>query len=74
MIVLSVLGSAVLIGLIARRLQPDWTALAVLAWLANPLVIMEFGADGHNDAPAIFFALLAIWAALRGGPRSRCWP
>jgi hypothetical protein len=65
-IVLSVLGSAVLIGLIARRLRPDWTALAVLAWLANPLVIMEFGADGHNDAPAIFFALLAIWAALRG--------
>ena len=55
-----------LIGLIARRLRPDWTAPAVLAWLANPVVIMEFGADGHNDALAIFFALLAIWAALRG--------
>ena len=65
-ILVSVLGSAILIGLIARRLRPEWATVAVLAWLANPVVIMEFGADGHNDALAIFFALLAIWAALRG--------
>ena len=65
-ILLSALGSAALIGMIARRLRPEWAAPAVLAWLANPVVIMEFGADGHNDALAIFFVLLAIWVALRG--------
>lgn len=60
----AVLGSAVLVGSIARKIRPEWAALAACAFLGNPVVIMEFAGDGHNDALAVFFTLLAIRAAL----------
>lgn len=62
------LGSGWLIGRIAELVRPGTGAVAALAWLANPLVIVEFAADGHNDAAAIFLTLLAFWLALTGRP------
>jgi alpha-1,6-mannosyltransferase len=60
----AVFGSAVLAGSIARQIRPEWAAPAACAFLGNPVVIMEFAGDGHNDAVAIFFTLLAIRFAL----------
>jgi alpha-1,6-mannosyltransferase len=60
----AVLGSAVLVGSIARKIRPEWATPAACAFLGNPVVIMEFAGDGHNDALAVFFTLLAIRAAL----------
>ncbi len=62
------LGSGWLIGRIGERIHPGSGRPAALAWLANPLVVVEFAADGHNDAAAIFLTLLACWLALSGRP------
>jgi len=65
-VVLASLGTGLLAYLIARRVHPGSHLLAATAWLLNPVAVSEFAGDGHNDALAIFFVALAIWAAVRG--------
>ena len=65
-VVVAVFGSTWLIWLIVRRLRPGWELTAALAFLWNPVIVVEFGMDGHNDAVAILFLLLGIWATMSG--------
>ncbi|MCA0294764.1 MAG: hypothetical protein LCH96_05490 [Actinobacteria bacterium] len=65
-VVLATIGTGLLAWAVAATVRPGSGALAAAAWLLNPVVVMEFGADGHNDAVAIFFVALALLAAIRG--------
>lgn len=58
---------------------------AVLVYLWNPLVVVEFAHGAHVDALMVFFVLLALWAlfrrwwvlsalALAGGVLVKGWP
>ncbi|MEO8285645.1 MAG: hypothetical protein ABI670_04365 [Chloroflexota bacterium] len=39
---------------------------ALLFYLWNPLLLVEFAANGHNDVVMITFVLLALWLHLKG--------
>ena len=46
-----------------------WAGLqvgATLTYAWNPLVMLEFGLSGHNDAIMIAFLLVSIWLLLKG--------
>lgn len=58
------LGSAALIWLVLGRLSPRLQLLGTLAYLWNPLVLMEFAGEGHNDALMIFFVMAALLACV----------
>jgi alpha-1,6-mannosyltransferase len=60
------LGSAVLIWLILGQAFPRHQALGTVLYLWNPVVIMEFGGEGHNDALVIFLILLSVYLWMRG--------
>lgn len=51
-------------GLTNRAGAVTIAATATYAW--NPLALIEFGANGHNDVLLITFVLAAIWLHLRG--------
>lgn len=59
------LGSVVVLYHLLRAVRPAWAvpSLVVFAW--NPLVLFETAGNGHNDIAMVFFALVALWAALR---------
>ena len=59
------LASAVLIWRILACSRPERRLLGTLAFLWNPMVIVEFAGEGHNDAVMILFVLLAVALALR---------
>lgn len=63
--VLASLGSAALIWWIVGRIAPAMQFRATLAYLWNPLIIMDLAGSGHNDALMLFFSLLALAAVLR---------
>lgn len=65
-VVIAVLAGSALIWLVARRLRPRLALTATVAYLWNPVVVIEFAMDGHNDSVAIAFAILGIWLALTG--------
>ncbi|MGH2448740.1 MAG: hypothetical protein ACRDFS_09105, partial [Chloroflexota bacterium] len=60
------IASAYLVYRLLRIVRPSaaLTGALLLAW--NPLLIFEIGANGHNDAAMIFFALLALLMAAEG--------
>jgi len=62
------LGSAWMIWLALGRIYPDLQLQGTLAYLWNPLVIMEFAGEGHNDALMIFFSLAALVACIANRP------
>jgi hypothetical protein len=39
---------------------------ATIAYAWNPLMLLEFGANGHNDIIMVTFVLLAVWLHLAG--------
>ena len=47
---LSVLGATAGVAVAAERLRPGYGAAAAIAFGWNPVVVMHFAADGHNDA------------------------
>jgi hypothetical protein len=53
---------------ILGRVSPERRLLGVLAIAANPLVLVEFAGDGHNDGLMIAFTALALYAAIRRWP------
>ena len=69
-IVAASLLSAALIWLILGWVRPQDQLLGTLIYLWNPMVIVEFAAEGHNDALMIVFVLLAILLAVRARPAS----
>lgn len=62
------LGSAWMIWLALGRIYPDLQLQGTLAYLWNPLVIMEFAGEGHNDALMIFFSIAALVACIANRP------
>jgi hypothetical protein len=62
------LASAWLILAIARRLAPERAAQAAAFLLWNPLLVLETGLSGHNDAIVAALLLLGLWLSLRGRP------
>jgi alpha-1,6-mannosyltransferase len=62
------LGTALLIWRILGHIDPAVQLQGTLAYLWNPLILMEFAAEGHNDAVMIFFSLAAVAAAMAGRP------
>jgi hypothetical protein len=54
--------AGVLIALLRER-GFALTRIVVYAW--SPLVVMEFWANGHNDAVPVFTVVLALWYAAR---------
>jgi alpha-1,6-mannosyltransferase len=65
-VVASSLGSAVLIWMILGRIRPELRLLGTLAYLWNPMILVEIACDGHNDALMVFFVLLALFLTIRG--------
>jgi alpha-1,6-mannosyltransferase len=64
--VASSLGSAVFIWMILGRVRPELRLLGTLAYLWNPMILVELAGDGHNDALMVFFVLLALFLTIRG--------
>ncbi len=60
------LGCAGLILASLRRLAPERATQGLVFFLWNPLVILETGLSGHNDAVMLLFVMLAVWLHLRG--------
>jgi alpha-1,6-mannosyltransferase len=64
--VASSLGSAVFIWMILGRVRPELRPLGTLAYLWNPMILVELAGDGHNDALMAFFVLRALFLTIRG--------
>ncbi|HET7272771.1 MAG TPA: hypothetical protein VFI90_16995 [Rubrobacter sp.] len=62
------LGSAALIWKILGRVRPEDQLLGTLVYLWNPVIIMEFAAEGHNDALMIFCLLASLALCVSGRP------
>jgi alpha-1,6-mannosyltransferase len=65
-LVLSSLGSALLIWQILGRVRPERQLLGTLAFLWNPMIIVELAGEGHNDALMVFFVVLALLLTIEG--------
>ena len=70
MVVASSLGSAALIWKILGRVRPEDQLLGTLVYLWNPVIVVEFAAEGHNDALMILCVLasLALCVSWRPAP------
>ena len=62
------LGSARMIWLILGRTHPNLQLQGTLAYLWNPLIIIEFAGAGHNDALMVFFSIAAMAACVAYRP------
>ncbi len=60
LVVLASLGCAVLIWTILGRVRPEDQLLGTLVYLWNPLIVVEFAAEGHNDALMILCVLASL--------------
>jgi alpha-1,6-mannosyltransferase len=66
--VVASLGSAWLIWRILGHIHPAVRLPGTLTYLWNPLVLMEFAGEGHNDAVMIFLSLAAVASAIASRP------
>lgn len=65
------LGSAALVWYILGRLRPQDQVAGTIFYAWNPLALIEFAGNGHNDAGLVFFLLAAIAAVV--APKRRLW-
>jgi hypothetical protein len=56
-------ANTVLVWRLARRLRPDAAPSAAIAYGWNPLLLVDFGLNGHNDALMLTLLLGAFLAA-----------
>jgi len=68
LVVAASLGSAALIWAILGRVRPADQLLGTLLYLWNPVIIVEFAAEGHNDALMVLCVLAALLLTLGGRP------
>ncbi|MFN8522057.1 MAG: hypothetical protein U0821_03025 [Chloroflexota bacterium] len=59
--ILAALLTGVLVVLIARQVDPTVSARAAIGWLWSPLVVVESGVSGHNDALVSLGVAAGIW-------------
>lgn len=64
--VVSALGVAALLWSHLRRTAPARAAQGLVLFLWNPLLVIETGMSGHNDAFMLALVLLGVWLHLRG--------
>ncbi|MDP9373930.1 MAG: hypothetical protein M3Q65_16035, partial [Chloroflexota bacterium] len=62
------LANVALIWSILGRLRPRQQVAGTIFYAWNPLALIEFPGNGHNDVALVFFLLAAIAAHLRGRP------
>ncbi|MDQ4127296.1 MAG: glycosyltransferase 87 family protein [Actinomycetota bacterium] len=67
-VVASSLGSAALIWKILGRVRPDDQLLGTLVYLWNPMIVVEFAAEGHNDALMILCLLASLTLTVSARP------
>jgi hypothetical protein len=60
------LASGALLWVSLRRIAPDRAAQGLVFFLWNPLLVLETGLSGHNDALLVALLLLGIWLHLGG--------
>jgi alpha-1,6-mannosyltransferase len=60
------LGSALLIWKILSHVRPQHRLIGTLAYLWNPLIVLEVAKEGHNDPLMAFFVLGALLLTIRG--------
>lgn len=63
------LANTVLIWLIATRLRPSTAPSAAFAYGFNPLALLEFSLNGHNDVLMLTFILSSVVFGLSRRPR-----
>ncbi|CAN5611054.1 hypothetical protein BH24ACT18_BH24ACT18_00250 [soil metagenome] len=68
LVVAASLGCAALVWIILGRVRPEDQLLGTLVYLWNPLVVVEFAAEGHNDALMILFVLLSLLFTVTARP------
>ena len=59
------LGCAALIWVILGCVRPRCQVLGTILYLWNPVVVMEFAGEGHNDALVVFLLLLSLYFLVR---------
>ncbi len=67
-VVAASLGCAALIWKILGRVRPEDQLLGTLVYLWNPVIVVEFAAEGHNDALMIVCLLASLALCVRGRP------
>ena len=67
-VVLASLGCAALIWTILGRVRPEDQLLGTLVYLWNPLIVVEFAGEGHNDALMILCVLLSLLFTVTARP------
>ena len=68
LVVAASLGCAALIWTILGRVRPEDQLLGTLVYLWNPLIVVEFAGEGHNDALMILFVLLSLLFTVTARP------
>ena len=58
--VIATFGTAWLMWYILGRLRPDRQLFGTVLFLWNPVIIVEFALEGHNDAIMLFFIVAAL--------------
>ncbi len=59
-------GCAALVYAILGRIAPARRVEGMLLFTWNPLILMEWIGNGHNDSVMLFFILLGVWLWVRG--------
>jgi alpha-1,6-mannosyltransferase len=67
-VVAASLGTAYFIWSFLGRVRPAAQLTGTLAYLWNPLIIVEFAGEGHNDAVMVFFVVAALGACVARRP------
>jgi alpha-1,6-mannosyltransferase len=57
-------ATAGVVFLVARRLAPERALFAFVAYAWNPLALLHFAVDGHNDSMLLLFVMVAVYLAL----------
>lgn len=60
------LANSLLVWHILNRLRPRDRLVGTVAFAWNPLLLIEFPVNGHNDGAMLFFMLLATLCLVRG--------
>jgi alpha-1,6-mannosyltransferase len=67
-VVAASLGTAYMVWCFLGRVRPAAQLTGTLAYLWNPLIIVEFAGEGHNDAVMLFFVVAALAACVAHRP------
>jgi alpha-1,6-mannosyltransferase len=67
-VVAASLGTAYMIWSFLGHVRPAAQLTGTLAYLWNPLIVVEFAGEGHNDSVMVFFVVAALAACVARRP------